>query len=181
MRGGLAEGNRISISYFFDFVIKRYVMHFLARIYVVFTLFGCALLRIDSVQGGIARSNKFLGKLPSLFLGVKKYESFGFFLNLSQKCVSESRIFGVCMGRSGTSAYTVYAFFSHFCYVCGFGDFRHPVLSTPRGVSGDVVTVYTYQDKKGRFFLQSIALPRAGQNPCQTRKMTVSTNNGLHE
>ena len=29
------------------------------------------------------------------------------------------------------------------------------------------------------FFLQSVALPRAGQNPCQRRKMTVSTNNGL--
>ena len=28
------------------------------------------------------------------------------------------------------------------------------------------------------FFLQSVALPRAGQTPCQRRKMTVSTNNG---
>ena len=28
-------------------------------------------------------------------------------------------------------------------------------------------------------FLQSLALPRAGQNPCQRREMTVSTNNGL--
>ena len=29
------------------------------------------------------------------------------------------------------------------------------------------------------FFLQSVALPRAGQNPCQKCEMTVSTNNGL--
>ena len=28
-------------------------------------------------------------------------------------------------------------------------------------------------------FLQSLALPRAVHNPCQRRKMTVSTNNGL--
>ena len=28
-------------------------------------------------------------------------------------------------------------------------------------------------------FLPSIALPGAGQNPCQSREMTVSTNNGL--
>ena len=28
-------------------------------------------------------------------------------------------------------------------------------------------------------FLQYVALPRASQNPCQQREMTVSTNNGL--
>ena len=28
-------------------------------------------------------------------------------------------------------------------------------------------------------FLQSLALLRAGHNPCQRREMTVSTNNGL--
>ena len=28
-------------------------------------------------------------------------------------------------------------------------------------------------------FLLSLALPRAGQNPCQRREMTVSTNNGV--
>ena len=28
-------------------------------------------------------------------------------------------------------------------------------------------------------FLQTLALPRAGQKPCQRREMTVSTNNGL--
>ena len=28
-------------------------------------------------------------------------------------------------------------------------------------------------------FLQSVALPTAGQNPFQRREMTVSTNNGL--
>ena len=48
------------------------------------------------------------------------------------------------MGRSGTSAFPVMHFFSHFCYVGGFGDLGDPVVSTLRGVSGDVVTVYAY-------------------------------------
>ena len=48
------------------------------------------------------------------------------------------------MGRSGTSAYAVYALFSHFCYVGGFGKPDDPVVPTLRGVSRDVVTVYAY-------------------------------------
>ena len=48
------------------------------------------------------------------------------------------------MGRSGTSAHAVYALFSHFWYVGGFGNLSEPVVPTPRGVSGDVVTVYAY-------------------------------------
>ena len=48
------------------------------------------------------------------------------------------------MGRSGTSAYAVYALFSHLCYVGGFGNLGKPVVPTLRGVSGDVVTVYAY-------------------------------------
>ena len=52
------------------------------------------------------------------------------------------------------------------------------MVPTLRGVSGDVVAVYAYWDTKGRF-LQSVALPRASENPCQRREMTVSTNNGL--
>ena len=48
------------------------------------------------------------------------------------------------MGRSATSAYAVYALFSHFCYVGGFGDLSDPVVPTLRDVSGDVVTVYAY-------------------------------------
>ena len=48
------------------------------------------------------------------------------------------------MGRSGTSAYAVYALFSHFCYVGSFGGSGDPVVSTLRGVSGDVVTIYAY-------------------------------------
>ena len=50
----------------------------------------------------------------------------------------------VCMGRSGTSADAVYARFSHFCYVGGFGDLGDPVVPTPRGVSGEVVTGPAY-------------------------------------
>ena len=77
------------------------------------------------------------------------------------------------MGRSGTSAYAVYALFSHFCYVAGFGDLGDPVVPTLRGASGDVVTVYASQDTEGRF-LQSLALPRAVHNPCQKREMAIS-------
>ena len=82
------------------------------------------------------------------------------------------------MGRSGTSARVVYALFSHFWYVGGFGDLGDPMVPTLRGVSGDVVTVYASQDTEGRF-LQSLALLRAVHNPCQRREMAVSTNNGL--
>ena len=67
-----------------------------------------------------------------------------FFSILSLKSVSGSRLHGVCMGRSGTGAYTVYALFSHFWYVGGFGDLGDPVVPTLRGVGGDVVTVYAY-------------------------------------
>ena len=45
-------------------------------------------------------------------------------------------------------------------------------------MSGEVVIVYAYYDTKGHF-LQSLALPGAGQNPCQRRKLIVSTNNGV--
>ena len=82
------------------------------------------------------------------------------------------------MGLSGTSACAVYALFSHFCYVGCFGDLGDPGVPTLRGVSGDVVTVYTYYDTEGRF-LESLAMPRAVHNPCQRAEMTVSTNNGL--
>ena len=58
-----------------------------------------------------------------------------FFLILSRKSVFGSRLHGVCMGRSGTSTDAVYALFSHFCYVCGFGDLGDPVVPTLRGVS----------------------------------------------
>ena len=78
------------------------------------------------------------------FFWVENHESFGFFSILSRKSVSGFRLYGVCMGRSGTSAYAVYALFSHFCYVGGFGDLGDPVVPTLRGVSGDVVTVYAY-------------------------------------
>ena len=63
---------------------------------------------------------------------------------MSRKSVSWSRLHGVCMGRSGTSAHAVYAIFSHFCYVGGFGNLGDPVVPTLRGVSGDVVTVCAY-------------------------------------
>ena len=76
------------------------------------------------------------------FFWDENHESFGFFSILSRKSVSGSRLHRVCMGRSGTSAYAVYAFFGHFCYVGDFGNLGDPVVPTPRGASGDVVTVY---------------------------------------
>ena len=63
---------------------------------------------------------------------------------LSRKSVPGSRLHGVCMGRSGTSAHAAHALSSHFCYVGGFGDLGDPVVPTLRGVSGDVVTIYAY-------------------------------------
>ena len=78
-------------------------------------------------MGGVGRSKK-----DPLFF-VKDHESF-VFLDLSPKSVSACRLHGVCMGRSGTSADTFHALFSHFCYVVCFGDLGDPVLPTVRGV-----------------------------------------------
>ena len=66
------------------------------------------------------------------------------FFDFEPKKFSGSRLYGVCMGRSGTSAYAVYALFNHLCYVGGFGNLGDPVVPTLRGASGDVVTVYAY-------------------------------------
>ena len=73
-----------------------------------------------------------------------KIMNFLVFSILSRKSVSGSRLYGVRMGRSGTSAHAAYALFSHFCYVGGFGELGDPVVPALRGVSGDVVTVYAY-------------------------------------
>ena len=48
------------------------------------------------------------------------------------------------MGRSGTSTDAVYALFIHLRHIGGFRDLGDPVVPTPRGVSGNVVTVYAY-------------------------------------
>ena len=72
------------------------------------------------------------------FFGVENLESFGVFW------ISGSLLHGVCMERSGASVAAVHALFSHLCYVGGFGDLGDPLLSTLRGVSGDVVTIYAY-------------------------------------
>ena len=65
-------------------------------------------------------------------------------IEVFETCFFGSRLHRVCMGRSGTSAHAVYALFSHLCYVGGFGNLGEPVVPTPRGASGDVVTVYAY-------------------------------------
>ena len=51
---------------------------------------------------------------------------------------------GFVWGGVGQVLNAVYALFSHFCCVGGFGDLGDPVLPTLRGVSGDVVAVYAY-------------------------------------
>ena len=50
---------------------------------------------------------------------------------------------GFVWGGVGRALMQFMNFFSHFCYVGGFGDLGDPVVSTLRGVSGDVVTVST--------------------------------------
>ena len=92
---------------------------------------------------GVGGGVKNVEKMTPPFFGSKIMNLLVFSI-LSRKSVSGSRLYGVCMGRSGTSANAVYALFSHFCYVGGFGDLGDPVLPTPRGASGDVVTVYAY-------------------------------------
>ena len=49
---------------------------------------------------------------------------------------------GFVWGGVGRALNAVYALFSHLCYVGGFGNLGEPVVPTPRGASGDVVTVY---------------------------------------
>ena len=48
---------------------------------------------------------------------------------------------GFVWGGVGRALMHFMHFFSHFCYVGGLGDLGDPVVSTLRGVSGDVVTV----------------------------------------
>ena len=121
--------------------------------------------------GGDGGGVKNVEKMPPPFR-VESNGSYGFFSILSQKSVSTSRLHAVCMGRSGTSAYGVYALFSHFCYVGGFGDLGDPVLPTVRGAIGHFLTIYAYQDTKG-CFLQALAFPRPGHGLCKRREMTA--------
>ena len=71
----------------------------------------------ELLRGGVGGGQK---STPP-FLGPRIMNLLVFFY-LSQKSVSGFRLHGVCMGRSGTSAYAVYALSSHFWYVGGFGD-----------------------------------------------------------
>ena len=52
-----------SETYFSDLLTAHndhpcYVKHVLGRIYVFFTLFGCSLLKEDSLRGGLAQGNR---------------------------------------------------------------------------------------------------------------------------
>ena len=51
---------------------------------------------------------------------------------------------GFVWGGVGRAPVQFMHFFSHLCYVGGFGNHGDPVLPTLRGVSGDVVTAYAY-------------------------------------
>ena len=68
-----------------------------------------------------------------------------FRFSLSQKSVSGHQIQRVCVELGGMSANAVYAVFSHFCCVGGFGDLSDTMVPTLRGATGDVVTVYRVQ------------------------------------
>ena len=60
-----------------------------------------------------------------------------------KKCFRVPTLWGL-YGPEWDERYAVYALFSHFCYVGRFGDLSGPVLPTPSGASGDVVTIYAY-------------------------------------
>ena len=91
------------------------------------------------------------------------------FCDFEPKKCFRSRLHGVCMGRSGTSAGAVYALFSRFCYVGGFGDLGDPVVHTLRGVSGDVVTTYAYPPP-----------PLYKLRPCPSYSRRRDRNNCVH-
>ena len=93
--------------------------------------------------GGGVGGVKNVEKMTPPFFGSKITNLLVFFDFEPKKCF-RAQLHRVCMGRSGTSADAVYAVFSHFCYVGGFGDLGDPVVPTLRGASGDVVTVYAY-------------------------------------
>ena len=100
---------------------------------------------------------------PPLFL-VENHESFGFFI-LNGTSVPGSRLHGVCIGRGWTSAHAIYALFSHFWYVGCFGDLGDPVVSTLRGVSGDVMIVCLLGYERVFFCACSLASGRSKPVP----------------
>ena len=77
------------------------------------------------------------------FFGSKIMNLLVFFDFEPKKCFRVRTPWGL-YGAEWTSAYAVYALFSHFCYVGGFGDLGDPVVPTFRGASADVVTIYAY-------------------------------------
>ena len=89
--------------------------------------------------GGVVRNVEKM--TPPSFLGSKIMNLLVFFV-FEPKNFSGFRLHGVCMGRSGTSAYAVYAIFRHFWCVESFGNLGDPMVPTLRGMSGYVVTVY---------------------------------------
>ena len=97
------------------------------------------LVELFREGGGV----KNVAKMIPPFFG-SKIMNLSVFFDFEPKSFSGSGLHKLCMARSGTSAYAVYALFSHFCYVGGLGDLSDPVVPTPRVVSGDVVTVYAY-------------------------------------
>ena len=93
------------------------------------------------------------------------------FFVLSRKSVFPSLLHRVCMEPSETSADAVHALFSHFCYVGAF------CALVTRGThsKGCKHGCCDYMPTRIRkdVFLDSLALPRAGQDPCQRRETTV--------
>ena len=79
--------------------------------------------------------------MTPLFLGSKIMNLLVFFDFEPKKCFRVRTPWGL-YGAEWDESFAVYALFSHFWYVGGFGDLGEPVVPTLRGVSGDVVTVY---------------------------------------
>ena len=82
-------------------------------------------------------------KMTPPFFGLKIMNLLVFFDFEPKKCFRVPTLWGL-YGAKWDERFAVYALFSHFWYVGGFGNLGDPVVPTLRGVSRDVVTVYTY-------------------------------------
>ena len=81
--------------------------------------------------------------MTPLFFGSKITNLLVFFFDFElKKCFRVPTPWGLYGAEWDERFMQFMHFSSNFCYVGGFGDPGDPVVSTLRGVSGDVVTVY---------------------------------------
>ena len=92
--------------------------------------------------GGGGGGVKNVEKMTPPFFGSKIMNLLVFFDFEPKKCFRVPTLWGLYGAEWDERL--VYALFSHFWYVGGFGDLGDPVVPTLRGASGDVVTIYAY-------------------------------------